>query len=140
VKQKIAVAFVAATAALYLGAQPAASTRDGVYSEAQAGRGQASYKAACASCHGEALEGGGAAYPPLAGEDFFNNWAGANLNDLFDRIQTTMPGDRPGKLSRAENADILAYILKVNKMPAGAKDLPTDAEALKKIKIEAPAQ
>ena len=115
-----------------------ASTRDGVYSTAQASRGQASYKAACASCHGETLEGSGAATPPLLGSDFAMNWAGQTVDDLFERIQTTMPADRPGKLSRAENADILAYILSVNKLPAGNTDLPSDAESLKQVQFDPP--
>ncbi len=113
------------------------STRDGVYTESQAARGQASYKKACGSCHGEALAGSGAAVPPLAGPDFMTNWAGQSLDELFERIQTTMPADRPGKLSRPENADILAYILKFNKFPAGKTELPSDADSLKSIQVEA---
>ena len=113
------------------------STRDGVYTERQATRGQASYKAACASCHGETLGGSGAATPPLAGQDFASNWTGQTVGDLFDRVQTTMPADHPGTLSRNENADILAYILKVNKLPAGSTELPSDAGALKVIRFEA---
>ena len=34
-----------------------------------------------------------------------------------------------------ENADIVAYMLQVNKIPAGSADLPTDAAALKMITI-----
>lgn len=132
------VALAAGRFALH--AQDHASTRDGVYSESQADRGQASYKTACASCHGAALQGSGAATPPLAGADFLMNWTGQTVGDLFERIQTTMPGDRPGKLSPAENADILAYILKVNKLPAGKADLPTDAAALSQIRFEAPKE
>ena len=118
-------------------AQAHASTRDGVYTDEQATRGQASYKAACQSCHGQALEGSGAATPPLTGPGFLMNWDGQTLDDLFERIQTTMPADHPGKLSRAENADILAYILKANKLPAGKNDLPSDEDALKQIQFEA---
>lgn len=77
-------------------AQEHASTRGGVYTESQASRGQASYKTACASCHGETLKGSGAATPPLAGPDFTMNWTGQTLDDLFERIQTTMPGIIPG--------------------------------------------
>ena len=128
---------VAAGGGCLLTAQDHASTRDGVYSESQAARGQASYQAACASCHGATLQGSGAATPPLTGRSFVTNWTGQTLGDLFERIQTTMPGDRPGKLSRAENADILAYILQSNKLPAGKSDLPTDAAALQRIQFEA---
>jgi mono/diheme cytochrome c family protein len=117
-------------------AQAHPSTRDGVYTDAQAARGQAMYKKACASCHRETLEGNGTA-PPLAGDDFTMDWVGQNLSDLFDRIQTSMPGDNPGSLAPTENADLIAYILKVNKLPAGKNELPTDAPALKQIRFEA---
>ena len=137
-KQSVTVAGLAAfcVASFFVRAQGRASTRDGVYTEAQATRGQASYKTACASCHGQALGGGGAATPPLAGEDFMMNWSGQTLDELFERIQTSMPADHPGSLSRAANADIVAYILKANKLPPGKNDLPSDAEALKQIQIE----
>jgi cytochrome c len=118
-------------------AQNQSSTRDGVYTDVQAERGRESYEKACASCHAETLEGSGAATPPLRGEEFTMNWAGQTVDDLFERIQTSMPADRPGKLSRGENADILAYILKINKLPPGGNDLPTDAESLKEIEFEA---
>ena len=59
------------------------------------------------------------------------------MDDLFEKIQTSMPADHPGALSRATNADILAYILKANKMPAGKNELPSDAEELKQIQFEA---
>ncbi len=116
----------------------AASTRDGIYSERQATRGQAAYKSTCASCHGAELAGSGPATPPLAGPDFISNWTGQTVDDLFERIQGTMPGDHPGTLSREQTADIVAYILKVNKLPAGKNDLPTAAEALKQIQFDAP--
>jgi hypothetical protein len=48
-----------------------------------------------------------------------------------------MPADKPGSLSRPQNADLLAYIFQVNQYPAGKSDLPSDAEGLKKIRIEA---
>ena len=115
----------------------AASTRDGVYTEGQAAHGQEAYKKSCASCHGEDLMGSGAATPPLAGSDFTMNWAGQTVNDLFDRIQTSMPADHPGTLSRSANAAIVAYILQVNKLPAGKTELPSDADALKQIQFDA---
>jgi mono/diheme cytochrome c family protein len=118
--------------------QDHASTRDGVYTTNQADRGHASYKKSCASCHGESLMGQGAAVPPLTGPDFTDQWAGQTLDDLFERIQTTMPADHPGKVPRADNADILAYILQVNNLPAGKADLSSGAEALKRIQFDVP--
>jgi mono/diheme cytochrome c family protein len=116
-------------------AEGKASTRDGVYTAAQAGRGEASYKKACASCHGDKLDGSGQ-IPGLGGDEFEMMWAGQTLDDLFERIQGSMPADNPGKLTRTENADILAYLLKVNKLPTGMSELSGDAEALKKIQID----
>lgn len=76
---------------LLLAFVPFASTRDGVYTDRQASRGQEAYQTACASCHGENLEGSGAVSPALAGPDFLAGWTGQTLGDFFDKIQTTMP-------------------------------------------------
>jgi S-disulfanyl-L-cysteine oxidoreductase SoxD len=127
-----------ALASCLVRAQGRASTRDGVYTEGQAARGQASYKTACASCHGESLEGSGAQNPALVGKGFLGNWTGEAIGELFDKIQTSMPADKPGSLSRTVDADIVAYILKMNKLPVGNKDLPSDADTLKQIQFDAP--
>src|SRR5271154_5938251 len=79
-------------------AQTHSSTRDGVYTTEQAARGKSAYKNACASCHGETLDGIGQT-PPLAGSDFTSHWIGQPINELFEKIQTSMPADRPGKIS-----------------------------------------
>jgi len=118
-------------------AEEHSSTRDGVYTEQQADRGQSAYKQSCAKCHGETLKGKGATTPPLAGPSFMANWEGQTVFDLFEKTQTTMPADHPGSLSRAENTDILAYILECNKLPAGKRKLANGEDALKQIKVEA---
>lgn len=75
--------------------------------------------------------------PPLAGPEFMSNWNGLTAGDLFDRIRTTMPANKPGSLSRETNADILAFMFASSKFPSGSKDLPQATEVLKQIKIEA---
>jgi hypothetical protein len=75
--------------------------------------------------------------PPLVGGGFTSNWNDLTLGDLFERIRNTMPLDAPGRLSRQQNADVIALILKSNAWPAGATELAPDAGALKQIKIEA---
>lgn len=75
--------------------------------------------------------------PGLSGEDFRKEWDGQTVGDLFARIQTTMPGDQPGKLSPDVNATILAFLLKSNGFPAGNTDLKGDNAALDKIKFQA---
>ena len=48
-----------------------------------------------------------------------------------------MPLDNPGRLSRQQNADVIAFVLKANDWPAGATELPADSAALKQIRIAA---
>ena len=115
---------------------PSRAAKDGVSSAEQATRGQAVYKDQCASCHGAALEGGNA--PPLAGDAFIGIWGGP-LSELVDKIQHTMPQDDPGKLTRQQSADVVAYMLQVGKFPAGRAELRADDAVLKQIAI-APGQ
>jgi len=117
-------------------AQAPASVRDGVYSAEQARKGEALYRQECASCHGEKLEGRGQA-PPLTGADFIMDWNGMTVGDLFEKMQTSMPADQPGHLSREQNATLLAFILNANQFPAGAAELSTDGERLQQIRFEA---
>jgi len=116
--------------------QTTRSVWDGIYSADQAKRGQARYNAQCASCHGQALEGGESA-PPLAGGEFLANWGGLTVGELFDRTRSTMPQSKPGSLSREANAEILAYVFSANQFPAGKADMSQASEVLKEIKIDA---
>ena len=109
---------------------------DGVYTEAQAARGATGFSARCANCHGADLGGTGEA-PALSGARFLSDFDGVSLGDVFDRIRTTMPQDNPGSLTRDEAADILAYLLKANALPAGAKELDRRSEYLKAIGLSA---
>jgi cytochrome c len=111
------------------------SVWDGVFTNEQSMRGDQAYSQNCASCHGTSLTGGESA-PPLTGGEFSSNWYGLTLGDLFERIRTTMPADRPGRISREQDADILAYILNVNQFPAGEAELSGRTEILKQIRLE----
>ena len=125
---------VAAAAGVLLLAQ-AKTTRDGVYTAAQARRGDMVYARACASCHGADLAGDGQA-SPLAGKDFATTWSGQPLGDLFERIHATMPADAPGTMKTADVADVIAYILEKSASPAGPSELPADRKALTDITFE----
>ena len=111
------------------------SVWDGVYTDDQARRGEPLYRLRCASCHGDKLTGGESA-PPLAGGQFLSNWNGLTLDVLFDRIRLTMPSDNPARVSRLAKADILAYMLRMNRFPAGKTELQYKAESLREILIE----
>jgi mono/diheme cytochrome c family protein len=103
------------------------SITEGVYSAGQASRGQQLYKAQCAACHGNAMEG--TSGPPLVGDSFFSNWSAQPLANVVDKIQKTMPFNLPGSLSRSQSTDLVAYILQAGKLPAGQADLSEAALA-----------
>jgi mono/diheme cytochrome c family protein len=106
---------------------PAPPSARGVYTEAQAARGEATYRANCTSCH---------ATSAYAGDAFVRAWEGRTAFDLFELIRTTMPNDNPGRLSREQYADIVAYMFKLNRLPPGDTPLPSDDEGLKQVRIE----
>ena len=111
---------------------------DGIYSADQAHRGEDLYKKQCTACHGEALDGAGP-YPPLAGDDFLTKYAGQPAINLYNMIQKLMPATAPGSLTRPQAADLLAYILSFNKLPAGKTDFPNDESSLTKLTLPKPA-
>lgn len=113
----------------------AKSVWGGAYTQAQADRGRGQYLKECASCHADNMQGGDEA-PGLIGSGFLAQWVDLSAGDLFERTRTTMPQDRPGQLSRAAYADILAHVFKANGFPSGDVELPTDSTALKTIMIE----
>jgi S-disulfanyl-L-cysteine oxidoreductase SoxD len=126
----------AATAGSAQTAAPRAGSTvwSGVYSAEQAKRGEASANRSCAKCHNADLTGGQDG-PSLVGRETLDAWSALTLGDLFDRIKTTMPADAPQTLSAQETADILAYLLSLNRCPPGEKDLPSDAAALGQVRI-----
>ena len=115
--------------------RPAASCGSGVYSGEQARRGQTQYGQQCSACHGQTLAGAEIA-PALAGSDFLDKWSGRTVGELLQRIRTTMPLGKAGRLSPDAYSDITAYILSVNSFPPGRTELPRDAQMLKQIRID----
>ena len=108
------------------------TTTDGVYSEAQAKRGEAVYTKACAGCHQPDLSGDGQT-PALAGKDFNMDFNDGSVGDLFERTRISMPADKPGSLPPADVADVIAFILSKGHFPTGQSELPADLAALKAI-------
>lgn len=108
-------------------AAPRRTLAEGVYSTEQATRGQQLYKARCAACHGNALEG--TSGPALTGESFLSNWSAQPLANFVDKIQKTMPFNLPGTLSRSQSTELAAYVLQTDKFPAGRAELSEAALA-----------
>jgi cytochrome c553 len=127
---------IVVTAVCTMRAQETRTVWTGVYTEAQSKRGEATYVAMCANCHGAELEGADMS-PPLAGATFGSNWNELTMGDLADRIRISMPADRPGSMTRAQIAEVMAFMLKANGFPAGQAELPQEVPLLKQIRIVA---
>ncbi len=105
------------------------STLAGVFTAAQAKRGEDTYMSVCVGCHSAGT---------YVGKSFTEKWDGKPLADLFEIVSEKMPKDDPGGLTPGEYAQVIAYILKRNGLPEGKNELPADWELLKKIKFETP--
>src|SRR5262245_56680345 len=99
-------------------AQAPTSVLDGVYTAAQAERGEAVYSTRCAMCH----EGQDADGPELTATGFLDRWREDKLEPLFTFMKTRMPGNRPGTLDERAYLDVLAYVLQVHGLPAGERE------------------
>jgi mono/diheme cytochrome c family protein len=129
----VAAAFMIAAIGIF-SASPAAAPQEsaapsartvwtGVYTDAQAVRGQGDYEAHCASCHQPDLSG----YRDiLKGSRFMDDYREASVYRLFDKIKTTMPRGAAGSLSDQSYIDIVSYVLKSNEFPSGADELTAD--------------
>ena len=120
----------------------AAQTRtgwDGVYTEAQARRGQEQYKDICGYCHRDDLQGGGSEIgaPALLGSIFTTKWEDGPLADLFVTIGTTMPQHDPDSLMPQVVIDIISFLLEANGMSPGPSELLPTLAALEQILVTA---
>ena len=98
---------------------------NGTYSAEQAQRGEAFYAQNCIVCHGQDLMGGERA-PAVAGPGLVARWREQPLRQLLDYMQTQMPMNSPGGLTRHHNADILAFMLDRSGATPGSEDLWID--------------
>ena len=105
------------------------SSTAGVYTPAQAKLGEDTYAMMCTGCHTQAAH---------MGDVFVSNWSGRPVAEFFGFIRAAMPKTDPGSLTADEYAAIVAYILKLNGMPAGREALPSDSTALAKIRFDSP--
>ena len=92
---------------------------DGVYSEAQAARAQATFDSVCSRCHLLTGQGKGA----LTGDAFWTAFTQKSVADLLTFVKTNMPNGNGGSLPASTYNDLVALILKSNGFPAGAADV-----------------
>ena len=83
------------------------------FTDKQAQAGETVYNASCAMCHGKNLNDGG---PALKGDKFLAKWSGEGKTalDLYTKIATTMPKNKPGSLTQTQYEAVYAYILQQN--------------------------
>jgi cytochrome c len=113
------------------------SVWDGVYTEAQAVRGERQYGRSCEQCHGVNMSGDPVEeIPSLVLDSFMTDWNGKSVKDLFDTVKRSMPKDKPGSLGTGAYVDVVAYLLQANKFPAGTTELSRVPERLEPIVIE----
>jgi S-disulfanyl-L-cysteine oxidoreductase SoxD len=104
------------------------TTLSGIYTAEQASRGQDVYSGSCRGCHTPASH---------TGATFAMYWLHKSVADLFTYVGTNMPKNDPGSLDPHDVADVVAYLLKMNQMPAGPTELLPDTTALRQIRIDA---
>ena len=129
-----------AFASRLLVAQDAASggtVWDGVFTEAQASRGEAAYGRSCAACHKEDLLGSGTA-PALAGDAFFRRWNESTMDEVVQTMKGSMPQEAPGSLDLQVYVDIVTYLLKASGSPTGTGELRADRDRLKLMRVTPP--
>jgi mono/diheme cytochrome c family protein len=106
------------------------TVRDGVFSPAQAARGERIFESICVNCHEMAEFTAAGAY--------LEEVDGQPLWETFDYVSSEMPEDDPGSLEPEEYADVLAYIFSVYGLPSGDTELPIDRASLRAIAIAPP--
>ena len=99
---------------------------DRVYTEKQAERGAGSFTTNCTRCHGAANSGGDEG-KSLAGERFWKSFRESTVDHLLDYVSRNMPNGAGGTLSASVYADLVAFILSRNGLPAGASELTKDS-------------
>jgi mono/diheme cytochrome c family protein len=95
------------------------------YTDDQAKRGKSLYEDNCSGCHGTTL-GGGGEVPALAGKGFREHWFVGSIGPFMTYISTNMPQQDPGSLDPQTYADIGAYLMSRNHVPAGETEVPAD--------------
>jgi mono/diheme cytochrome c family protein len=103
------------------------STLQGVYTEAEAKEGNQVYLGYCASCHAAVSH---------TGPEFRKHWGGKPLSALYNLMHRTMPQNNPNSLDDYSYGVVLAYILKLNGMPAGKAPIMGDSVDLDKIRMD----
>lgn len=108
---------------------PPAAVAEGIFTDAQAGRGRSTFDEACSDCHTNSEFRGGA---------FQRNWGRRTVYSFYRTVRSTMPDDNPGGLDEQVYLDVVSYILRMNGHAPGSSELAADSP-MRQVRI-APAQ
>lgn len=97
------------------------TTADGIFTMAQADRGEALFDATCSECHDAA---------DWTETGFKGRWEDQSVYQLWYYVNERMPYDDPWSLSRQETTDVLTFIFELNGLPAGDEELATDDDSI----------
>jgi cytochrome c5 len=111
--------FLASATPSFAQTAPRGTVWDGSYTEAQATRGSASFGQSCSGCH--SLTGEGRA--PLVGDIFWKGFSQKTVGEMVEFVTNNMPNGNPKSLNETTYADIVAFLLKSNGLPAGTGEL-----------------
>ena len=108
---------------------PTRAASAGVFTDAQARRGEQLFTQACGKCH---------AVDEHTGASFAAKWSSVTAGDLFEQLSTTMPPASPGSLNPDGYASLIAFFLSRSGFSPGGSELPAERNALRAIRIGAP--
>ncbi len=97
------------------------TTADGIFTAAQADRGEALFRSTCSECHDSA---------DWTETGFKGRWEEQSVYQLWYYVNERMPYDDPWSLSRQQTTDVLTYIFRLNGLPAGETELATDDDSI----------
>jgi len=99
----------------------------------QVAAGRSLYGAACASCHGPALQG--VAAPAMKGRTFMGRWGTSSIGAMYRYIRDKMPPGATGTLAPAQVAGLVALVLSENGLKPGPEPLPADLPTLQAMHL-----
>lgn len=109
--------------------------KSGLVPRAQAANGENVFKIRCLECH---------ATTDFTKLDFARGWDDRPLFELYEKIRSTMPDDKPGTYTPQEYLDVTLYIYKLNGAEEGDGEVKPEEAAMKavkyKMKLEAKPQ
>ena len=108
-------------------AAQAPEAKPGLVPKAQAANGENVFKVRCAECH---------ATSDFTKVDFARGFDDRPLFELYEKIRSTMPDDKPGTFLPQEYLDVSLYIYKLNGAEEGEGEIKPEEEAMKAVRYK----